>query len=102
MTKKENVKVIGLKLDEYVKEHPTASNRQKADFVIDTFLDEIKNTILSGEKYQITGFGVFESFDRKEKVGRNPKTGETKIIPGYRVPKFKFSSSIKNEVKGRE
>lgn len=66
--------------------------------VVDEFFDIIKNTISAGEKVNIAGFGSFEVVERAERVGRNPKTGESVNIKASKSPKFKASKALKDAV----
>lgn len=66
--------------------------------IVDEIFDVIKNTISAGEKVNITGFGSFEVVERAERVGRNPKTGESVKIKASKSPKFKASKALKDAV----
>ena len=44
--------------------------------IVDTVLETIVNTVASGEKVSLAGFGNFEVVERAARKGRNPKTGE--------------------------
>ena len=50
------------------------------------------------EKVQLVGFGTFETKDREARVGRNPHTKESIEIPATRVPSFKASKALKDEI----
>lgn len=67
--------------------------------IVDTVLETIINTVASGEKVSLAGFGVFETVERAARKGRNPQTSEEIIIPASKSPKFKASSAFKNAVK---
>ena len=66
--------------------------------IVDALTDVIKNTLASGEKVAIAGFGSFESVERAERVLRNPRTGEEMTIPKSKAPKFKASSVLKSAI----
>lgn len=59
--------------------------------VFDAFLDEILSTLSEGNRIEIRGFGAFNTKNRKNRIGRNPRTGEKVDIPSYVAPIFKFS-----------
>ena len=59
--------------------------------VFDAFLEEILNALSEGGRIEIRGFGVFSIKNRKNRIGRNPRTGEKVDIPSYVAPIFKFS-----------
>jgi len=54
--------------------------------------------VSQGEKVTLVGFGSFEPRDRKEREGRNPKTGDTMVIPATRVPAFSAGKLFKEQV----
>ena len=76
----------------------TALTNQKAEEVINCFLDEIVETIKSGEKVSISGFGNFEVRDRVARDYKNPKTGISSKIEAARVPAFKAGKVMKNKI----
>jgi len=59
--------------------------------VFDAVLDEIFTVLSEGKRIEIRGFGAFKIRDRKERMGRNPRTGVAAVIPQLKVPFFKFS-----------
>ncbi|MEN9343277.1 MAG: hypothetical protein RLZZ453_64 [Chlamydiota bacterium] len=64
--------------------------------VIQSFLDEMTNCLVRGERLEFRDFGVFEIVERKQKVGRNPKkAGIPIIIPARRVVKFTPGKKMK-------
>jgi DNA-binding protein HU-beta len=56
------------------------------------------DAIASGEKMTLVGFGTFEARSRKERDGRNTKTGETMTIPATTVPTFSAGKLFKDKV----
>lgn len=63
---------------------------------IATIMDEVSQ----GHKVTLVGFGNFEPRERKERQGRNPKTGATMIIPATTVPVFSPGKQFKALVGG--
>ena len=72
--------------------------KKDAEQVIGAAFDVIVAQLQKGEKVQISGFGTFEVKERKERVGRNPLTGEAVQIPASKVPAFKVSSTLKEKI----
>ena len=72
--------------------------KKEADKVLTAALDTITEAVSSGEKVTLVGFGSFERRDRKEREGRNPKTGETMVIPATKVPAFTAGKGFKEAV----
>jgi len=67
--------------------------------VVSNLFDTIQDTVTSGEKVVIVGFGAFEKRERQERAGRNPKTGERLDIPATSVPVFSAGKNFKEMVK---
>ena len=74
------------------------ATKKGVEVVVNEVFDVIKNTLASGEKVAIAGFGSFESVERAERVARNPRTGEEMTIPKYKAPKFKASKNLKDAI----
>ena len=73
------------------------SKKQSAE-IVDVVIDEMKNILFHGEKLKIGGFGVFEVRERKPRMGRNPKTGESAAITAGKTIKFKPGKTLKQSV----
>ena len=71
------------------------SKKESAD-IVEMVFDTMKETLESGEKIKISGFGNFEVRDKRSRVGRNPQTGEVIEISARRVLTFKPSQVLKN------
>jgi len=66
---------------------------------VNATFDTIKETVATGEKVDISGFGSYEAKIREARVGRNPATGEQIQIPASVVPTFKASKTFKDYLK---
>ena len=73
-------------------------SKKDAERVLNAAIDSITASLASGEKVQISGFGIFETKDREARVGRNPHTKQAIEIPATRVPAFKASKNLKDIV----
>lgn len=69
-----------------------------ADTVISAIFEQIQETVASGEKITLVGFGTFEVRARAEREGRNPKSGEKMVIPATVAPAFSAGKSFKEAV----
>jgi integration host factor subunit alpha len=58
----------------------------------------LKNTLESGEKIKIAGFGNFVVKQKADRRGRNPQTGDTITIAARRILTFKPSQVLKNAI----
>ena len=56
---------------------------------VESLLEIIKSTLVSGEDVLVSGFGKFCVKDKKERKGRNPATGEDMIMAQRRVVTFR-------------
>ena len=72
--------------------------KKDAELAVSTTLELISNTLISGEKVQLAGFGSFEVKIREARVGRNPRTNEAMEIPASKAPVFKPSKTLKDAV----
>lgn len=61
-------------------------------------LDAIEGVLVQGEKIAISGFGSFSVADRKERIGRNPKTGKEIKIPATKAVEFSVGQALKDAV----
>ena len=76
-------------------------DRRDAGKAVDAVLETITDTLRSGGDVAFTGFGKFQTQERKARMGVNPRNPTEKVhIPAARVPKFSAGSSLKSAVKG--
>ena len=73
--------------------------RADAERAVDAFLNGIVSALQKGEEVSIAGLGIFEVKIRAKRNGRNPRTGETIVIPEMKVPKFRAAKALKDAVK---
>ena len=73
------------------------SKKESAEMV-ETVFSIIKNTLETGEKIKIAGFGNFVVKQKADRRGRNPQTGETITIAARRILTFKPSQVLKNAI----
>ena len=69
-----------------------------SSILIDDFFDTISKELIKSEKVKISSFGTFEVVNKKERLGRNPKTKVNAKITARKVVKFKPSLFIKNKL----
>lgn len=63
--------------------------------LVDTFFEDIKDSLQKGNSVKISGFGNFETRYKAARPGRNPKTGEIVPIEARRVVTFKPGQKLK-------
>ena len=66
--------------------------------VVDSTFANIVKCLAEGGEFSLTGFGRFYTYERKEYLARNPKTGECVICPATKVPHFKPGLRFKARV----
>ncbi len=77
-----------------------AASKRAVDAIFSTSPREgiIASAVAKGDRVQITGFGTFERRARKKRSGRNPRTGDTIVIPAAKYPAFVAGKSLKDRV----
>lgn len=76
----------------------TALTKKESEIVIKTIFNSIINALVSGDKVELRGLGSFRIRNRKPRVGRNPKTGNTVNVPPKKVPFFKAGKELRSMV----
>ncbi|GAP98560.1 DNA-binding protein HU [Leptolyngbya sp. NIES-2104] len=76
--------------------------KKEADAILTAMVDTILETVASGDKVTIVGFGSFEARERQAREGRNPATGAAIQIPATRVPVFAPGKGFKDRVAPEE
>lgn len=66
--------------------------------IIDQIFAEIRLHLEQGKPVKISGFGNFEERYKRARPGRNPKTGEPKVIQARRVVTFKAGQKLKAKI----
>ena len=73
-------------------------NKSECKILIEDFFDEIKNSLIKNEEVKLSGFGNFELINKKERPGRNPKTGEDVTITARRVVTFRAGNKLRKKI----
>lgn len=76
-----------------------AASHRAVNALFDTDDGIITTTLVQGGRVQITGFGTFETRDRKARMGRNPRTGEKIRIGATTSPTFRAGKALKDAIK---
>ena len=93
LTKKDLVNLVYMQL---------GFSKQISENLIDDFLATIITNIKSEKKLKLSKFGTFSIRQKKSRIGRNPKTKETKVISSREVVLFKPSKEFKEFINMRE
>ena len=73
-------------------------SKKDSEKALTAFVSAITEALTNGDKVQLVGFGTFEVRDRKEKESKNPRTGETILVPAKKAPAFKAGKALKDAV----
>lgn len=89
MTKAELISAVAQK---------TQLSKKESDKAVAAVLEAITETLKSGEKVSLVGFGTFEVKERAAREGINPRTKEKITISASKLPVFKAGKALKEEV----
>ncbi|MCG8555062.1 MAG: integration host factor subunit alpha [Proteobacteria bacterium] len=70
-------------------------SKKESSELVEAVFDTMKEVLAAGEKIKISGFGNFVVRNKKQRIGRNPQTGEPIPICARRVLTFKPSQVLK-------
>ncbi|CAI8225514.1 MULTISPECIES: integration host factor subunit alpha [unclassified Marinobacterium] len=73
-------------------------NKREAKEMVESMFDEIKESLSHNEHVKLSGFGNFDLRDKRQRPGRNPKTGEEVPISARRVVTFRPGQKLKERV----
>jgi len=73
-------------------------NKREAKDMVEMFFEEIRGALENGEQVKLSGFGNFDLREKKQRPGRNPKTGEEMPISARRVVTFRPGQKLKMRV----
>ena len=73
-------------------------NKREAKELVETFFEQVRNSLSSGSQVKLSGFGNFDLRDKNQRPGRNPKTGEEIPICARRVVTFRPGQKLKARV----
>jgi len=93
LTKKDLVNLVYMQL---------GFSKQFSENLIEDFLSTIVSNIKDEKKLKLSKFGTFSIRQKKSRIGRNPKTKETKIISSREVVLFKPSKEFKDFINIKE
>ena len=68
------------------------------EVVVNSLINMLSNSLSSGERVEIRGFGSFNLHYHPPRIGRNPRTGEPVNIAGKYVPHFKPGKELRQRV----
>ena len=90
MTKSELIEIIAQK-----QKHLSYKD---IEYAVKTMIEQMAQSLASGERIEIRGFGSFSLHFRPPRMGRNPKTGESVDLTAKFVPHFKPGKELRDRV----
>mgnify|MGYP001210412581 CR=1 FL=1 len=93
LTKKDLVNLVYMQL---------GFSKQISENLIEDFLATIVTNIKTEKKLKLSKFGTFSIRQKKSRIGRNPKTKESKVITSREVVLFKPSKEFKEFINMKE
>jgi len=76
-------------------------SRNESATLVDSVFGEILKSLINGDDVKISSFGTFVVRQKKERIGRNPKTGQEVPITARSVVTFRASNVLKSKVNTR-
>ena len=76
-------------------------SRNESSALVDSVFNEILKSLIEGDDVKISSFGTFIVRNKKERIGRNPKTGEEVPITARSVVTFRASNVLKSRVNSK-
>ena len=73
-------------------------NKVESKELVEAFFNEIKKSLIDNEEVKISGFGNFKILNKKERPGRNPKTGKPALISARRVVTFRAGQKLRKKM----
>jgi|TARA_B100000497_G_C7382106_1_gene244642 integration host factor subunit beta len=90
ITKSELIEKISAKI-------PQLGNKD-VELSVKALIDKVIDSLATGERTEIRGFGSFSVHYRKPRIGRNPKTGDSVSLPGKNAAHFKPGKVLRNKI----
>ena len=73
-------------------------SKREAKELVELFFNKVAAALEKGQQVKLSGFGNFELHDKKERPGRNPKTGEEIPVSARRVVTFRSGQKLRARV----
>jgi len=72
--------------------------RREGKELVEAFFEELRQALELGESIKLSGFGNFDLRDKRQRPGRNPKTGEVIPVTARRVVTFRPGQKLKQRI----
>ena len=78
--------------------HAVHISQKDMAMIVETIFDSMVQALQSGDRIELRGFGTFEVRVREPRLGRNPKSGSSVVVPEKYVPHFKAGKELRERV----
>ncbi len=85
-------------LIERIAERQDQLSAKDIELAVKLVIEYMSQSLATGERIEIRGFGSFSLHYRESRTGRNPKTGERVLLTGKYVPHFKPGKELRDRV----
>lgn len=85
-------------LIERIAERQSQLSAKDVELAVKSMVEQMAQTLATGDRIEIRGFGSFSLHYREPRLGRNPKTGEAVGLAGKYVPHFKPGKELRERV----
>ncbi len=69
--------------------------KREIEKMLEKLISTIQNALKAGNKVSVAGLGTFVVKEKKARIARNPKTGESVQVPAKKAPKFRPGKELK-------
>lgn len=90
MTKSELIEILAAKNSHL--------NHKDVELAVKSLIEQMSQSLATGQRIEIRGFGSFSLHYRPPRMGRNPKTGESVALAAKYVPHFKPGKELRERV----
>jgi len=73
-------------------------DQRDVELAVKGLLERMSIALEAGERIEVRGFGSFSLHERPARLGRNPKTGVSVLVPDRKVPHFKPGKELRERV----
>ncbi|GAB4181926.1 MAG: integration host factor subunit beta [Wenzhouxiangellaceae bacterium] len=85
-------------LIERLASHQPHLDQADVELAVRTIIERMTQSLATGDRIEIRGFGSFSLHFREPRIGRNPRSGESVALPGKYVPHFKPGKAMRERV----
>jgi integration host factor subunit beta len=75
--------------------------KSDAELAVNTLIDAMQEALVAGTRIEVRGFGSFSVTHRAARVGRNPRNGESVVVPEKRIIRFKPGKALREAADNR-